>query len=62
MPWLHEGLQITGTWTAADTLSTSNPGGEIDTQYDRNTGMMIGYNFYSTVTHQQWSGQLQSHE
>ena len=43
-------------------FKTSNAAGDIENQYDKRTGMLIGTSFYDILTMQQRLARLQSHE
>ncbi len=44
------------------TISSANAGGEIDSQFDKHTGVLIGSSFYNVMAQQLWTVRLQSRE
>jgi len=44
------------------TISSINAAGQVDSQYDRKTGMLIGMGFYDVLTKQQVTVRMRSHD
>jgi hypothetical protein len=44
------------------TISSINTAGEVDSQYDRHTAMLIGMGFYNVLSKHQLSVEIMSHK
>ncbi len=44
------------------TITSANPAGEIDNQYDKRTGMLLASSFYNVLSRQQRTYRVQAHE
>jgi len=44
------------------TITSANAAGEIDSQFDKHSGILIGSGFYSVMSRQYWTVRLQSRE
>jgi hypothetical protein len=43
-------------------ISSRNAAGEIDAEYDRHTGMLVGSSFFDVLSKQQWTLRLMQRE